>query len=97
MQCPSVLSCCEGCRVSGWLAGVPRFLLIPVYTQEEECGQRLGGRGACSAPSLRWGLERRVQLPSLSLQEHRRAFQLMWLGFLKHKVGPGRLGVQGGG
>lgn len=30
-----------------------------------------------------------VQPGPLPLQEHRKAFQLMWLGFLKHKVGLG--------
>lgn len=38
----------------------------------------------------------RVQpVPCLPSQEHRKAFQLMWLGFLKHKVG--RVGAAAAG
>lgn len=38
-----------------------------------------------------------VQPGPLTPQEHRKAFQLMWLGFLKHKVGPGARAGAGAG
>lgn len=35
-----------------------------------------------------WGVSGYMCCP-VPLQEHRKAFQEMWLGFLKHKVGSG--------
>lgn len=81
---------------SAWLPGrlmFPRTWTVsgsgpgaPTSTWQEGAGRDCGGGagggpgGAAACAACR---------PFPPTQEHRKAFQLMWLGFLKHKVGPG--------